>query len=183
VLLVLSGPSGVGKGTVARRVRELVPSIWESVSVTTRPRRPNEVDGVDYRFVTREEFRAMEAAGEFLESFEVFGDLKGTPRRPVEEHLAEGAHVLLEIDVQGALRVKDLLPEAHLVFLAPPSLDELHRRLRARGTESSEALARRFGEAEQELARAAEFDERVVNDDVERAAAGVAGILERSSRS
>jgi guanylate kinase len=181
VLLVLSGPSGVGKGTIVQRLRERFPGLWESVSYTTRPRRPTEVDGRDYHFVSRPEFEALRDAGGFLEWFEVFGDLKGTPRRPVEEHLAAGDDVVLEIDVQGALRVRGLLPEAVLVFVAPPSLEELHRRLRDRGTESPAALERRLGEAERELARASEFDHVVVNDDLDRVVAEVAGILAGSS--
>jgi guanylate kinase len=181
VLLVLSGPSGVGKGTIVKRVRERFPDLWESVSYNTRPRRPSEVEGRDYHFVSREEFEALRDADGFLEWFEVFGDLKGTPRAPVQEHLAAGDDVLLELDVQGALRVRNLLPEAVLVLVAPPSLEELHRRLRDRGTESNEALERRLGEAERELARAPEFDHVVVNDDLERVVAEVAGILSGSS--
>jgi guanylate kinase len=177
VLLVVSGPSGVGKGTVVRRLLERVPALWESVSYTTRPRRPSEVEGVDYYFVSRPEFELLRVSDGFLECFEVFGDLKGTPRAPVEQRLAAGDDVLLEIDVQGALRVKELLPEAVLVFLTPPTFEELERRLRDRGTESPEELARRLGEARQELERAPDFDVVVVNDDLERAVGEVAGIL------
>jgi guanylate kinase len=181
VLLVLSGPSGVGKGTIVERVRARFPDLWESVSYNTRARRPTEVEGRDYHFVSREEFEALRDAGGFLEWFEVFGDLKGTPRAPVEEHLAAGDDVLLEVDVQGALRIRSLLPQAVLVFVAPPSLEELERRLRDRGTESAEALQRRLGEAERELAQAPDFDHEVVNDDLERVVAEVAGILSGSS--
>jgi guanylate kinase len=181
VLLVLSGPSGVGKGTIVDRVRERFPALWESISYNTRPKRPSEVEGVDYHFVSRAEFEALRDAGGFLEWFEVFGDLKGTPRQPLVDRLAAGDDVLLELDVQGALRVKSLLPEAVLVFVAPPSVEELGRRLRDRGTESPEALRRRLSEAERELAQAPEFDHVVVNDDVERAVSEVAGILSGSS--
>src|SRR3954469_8205837 len=129
MLLVLAGPSGVGTGTIVERLLARVPGVWESVSYTTRPARPGEVDGVDYHFVSRAEFEALRDGGGFLEWFEVFGDLKGTPRGPVEERLATGADVLLEIDVQGALAVRQVFPDAVLVFVKPPSLDELRRRL------------------------------------------------------
>ena len=178
---MLSGPSGVGKGTVAKRLRSRFPELWESVSYTTRAARPGERDGVDYHFVSPPTFRALVEEAGFLEWFEVFGDLKGTPRRPVEEHLAAGDDVLLEIDVQGALKVKRLLPEAVLVFLEPPSFDELRRRLVDRATESPEALQRRLAAAEEEMAHAPEFDHVVVNDDLERVVAEVAGILSGSS--
>jgi guanylate kinase len=181
LLIVVAGPSGVGKGTIVRRLVERLPELWESVSYTTRPRRPTEVEGQDYHFVSRQEFESLRDAGGFLEWFEVFTDLYGTPRTAVETHLARGEDVLLEIDVQGALRVKELVPDAVLVFVAPPSLAELERRLQARGTESPESLARRLGQAEQELARAPEFDHVVVNDDLERVVAEVAGILSGSS--
>jgi guanylate kinase len=181
LLLVVAGPSGVGKGTIVAGLRARFPGLWESVSYTTRDRRPTEVDGRDYCFVTREAFESLRDAGGFLESFEVFGDLKGTPRRPVEEHLAAGDDVLLEIDVQGALKVREHFPEAVLVFVKPPSLADLRERLERRGTETEGALSRRLAEAEAEMARADEFDFVVVNDDVERVVDEVAGILSGSS--
>jgi guanylate kinase len=181
VLFVLSGPSGVGKGTVSKRLRSTVPDLWLSVSWTTRAPRPDEVDGVDYVFVTKEQFEAERDSGGFYEWFEVFGDLKGTPRRPVEERLGAGWDVLLEIDVQGALKVKGLEESAVLIFLMPPSSDELRRRLVTRGTESPEALDRRLAAAAAEEARAPEFDHVVVNDDLERVVTEVAGILARSA--
>jgi guanylate kinase len=177
VLVVLAGPSGVGKGTIVAGLRARGLGLWESVSYTTRAPRPDEVDGVDYHFVTREEFEALRDAGGFLEWFEVFADLKGTPRGPVEERLAGGADVLLEIDVQGALKVREVFPEALLVFVKPPSPEELRRRLTARGTESEAALDARLAAAAAEEAQAGEFDAVVVNDDVERAVDQVAGIL------
>jgi len=180
VLLVLAGPSGVGKGTIVDALRQRHPELWESVSYTTRAPRAEEADGVDYHFVSRAEFEALRDAGGFLEWFEVFGDLKGTPRDPVVERLATGVDVLLEIDVQGALKVKREFPDAVLVFVKPPSPEELARRLTERGTESPGELARRLAAAAAEEARAPEFDAVVVNDDLERVVAEVAGILTRS---
>jgi guanylate kinase len=180
VLLVLAGPSGVGKGTIVRELKKRAPALWESVSYTTRGPRPDEVVGVDYCIVSRAAFAALRDAGGFLECFEVFGDLKGTPRGPVVEHLAAGDDVLLEIDVQGALKVREQFPDAVLVFVAPPSPEELRRRLVARGTESPAALDRRLAAAAAEEARAPEFDHVVVNDDLERVVAEVAGILSGS---
>jgi guanylate kinase len=181
MLFVLSGPSGVGKGTVSKRLRSTVPDLWLSVSWTTRAPRPDEVDGVDYVFVTKEQFEAERDSGGFYEWFEVFGDLKGTPRRPVEERLGAGWDVLLEIDVQGALKVKDLEESAVLIFLMPPSLTDLRARLQGRGTETEKEVARRLSEANREMARAPEFDHVVVNDDLERVVTEVAGILARSA--
>jgi guanylate kinase len=177
ILLVVSGPSGVGKGTVLRRLKEREPSLWESVSWTTRGMRVGERDGVDYHFVTREQFLSLRDAGGFLEWFEVHGDLKGTPEGPVREHLATGDDVLFEIDVQGALAVRERFPEALLIFLAPPSREEQRRRLEGRGTDSPEVIERRLADAAAEEARAGDFDARVVNTDVDAAVAEVAGIL------
>jgi guanylate kinase len=177
VLLVLAGPSGVGKGTIVRRLREQHPELWESVSYTTRAPRAGEHDGVDYSFVTRREFEALRDQGGFLEWFEVFGELKGTPRGPVEEQLGAGNDVLLEIDVQGALKVREQFPGAVLVFVKPPSPEELRRRLVSRGTESPADLDRRLAAAAAEEAQAPAFDVVVVNDDLERVVAEVAGIL------
>ena len=177
MLLVLAGPSGVGKGAISKQLLARVPALWSSVSYTTRAPRPTEADGVDYHFVTPAEFREMRDAGGFLEWFEVFGELKGTPREPVEERLAAGVDVLLEIDVQGALKVKREFPEAVLVFVKPPSPEELRRRLVGRGTESPADLDARLAAAAEEEARAGEFDVVVVNDDLERVVTEVAGIL------
>ena len=181
MLFVLSGPSGVGKGTVSKRLRSTVPNLWLSVSWTTRAPRPDEVDGVDYVFVTKEQFEAERDSGGFYEWFEVFGDLKGTPRRPVEQRLDAGWDVLLEIDVQGALKIKGLEESAVLIFLMPPSLADLRTRLQGRGTETEPEVARRLSEADREMAQAHEFDHVVVNDDLERVVAEVAGILAGSS--
>lgn len=169
-LTVLAGPSGVGKGSVVAALRRLDPRVWVSVSWATRPRRPTEVDGVDYVFVDGETFAAEAARGGFLESAEYAGHLKATPRRAVEERLAAGIPVLLEIDVQGARQVRRADPQALLVFLAPPSEAELVRRLRGRGTDDEQLITRRLALAEQELAAQVEFDHVLVNDDVEVAA-------------
>ncbi|NHA69656.1 guanylate kinase [Phycicoccus flavus] len=170
-LTVLAGPTAVGKGTVAAYVREHHPEIWLSVSATTRRPRPGEVDGVHYHFVSEDRFEEMVAAGELLEWAVVHGRARyGTPRAPVEEVLAAGRPALLEIDLQGARQVRRTMPDAFFVFLAPPSWDELVRRLVGRGTEDEEERAARLETARTELAAAAEFDVTVVNDDVRRAA-------------
>ncbi len=169
-LTVLAGPSGVGKGSVVAELQRLDPAVWVSVSWATRARRPAEIDGVHYVFVDEAAFAAEAEAGGFLESAEYAGHHKGTPRRPVLERLAAGTPVLLEIDVQGARLVRAEMPAALLVFLAPPSSDELARRLRGRGTDDEAAIARRLAIAESELAARDEFDAVIVNDDVGSAA-------------
>jgi len=170
----------VGKGTVVRRVLRAAPDLVLSVSVTTRPRRSTEREGVDYVFVGDADFDRMIEAGELLEWAEVFDSRYGTPAEPIRRALESGRNALVEIDVQGARQVRDRLPEAVLIFLEPPSIGELRRRLRLRGTEDPERLERRLAKAEQELEAAAWFDHRVVNDDLERAASQVAAIIEAS---
>ncbi len=166
-LTVLSGPSGVGKSTVAARVRNAHPEVWLSVSATTRRPRTGETDGVHYSFVSPERFARMVERGELLEWAEFAGNYYGTPRRAVEERLAAGVPVLLEIELQGARQVRAAMPDALLVFLAPPSREELIRRLVGRGTEAPEVIARRLETAEVELAAQSEFDVVLVNEDVE----------------
>ncbi|WP_263120265.1 guanylate kinase [Cellulomonas sp. RIT-PI-Y] len=169
-LTVLAGPTAVGKGTVSADLRARYPQVWLSVSATTRSPRPGEVDGVHYHFVSPDEFDAMEARGEMLETALVHGRNRyGTPRRPVEERLAAGEPALLEIDLQGARKVRQSMPDAQFVFLAPPSFDELVRRLVGRGTEDEEERERRLATARVELAAESEFDHVIVNDDVRRA--------------
>lgn len=177
-LTVLSGPSGVGKGTVVAAIRAAYPHIWVSVSCTTRSPRPGERDGVEYRFVTREKFEQMVGSDELLEHAEFAGNLYGTPRQPVLEHLAAGHPALLEIELQGARQVRAALPEAYLVFLAPPSWAELERRLIGRGTESPEVVERRLAQAGIEMAAKPEFDAVVVNDDVGHAASELVALIE-----
>lgn len=179
-LTVLSGPSAVGKSTLVARVRKQYPGVWVSVSCTTRFPRPGERNGVEYWFVTREQFEQLVAAGDLLEHAEFAGNLYGTPRAPVAERLAAGVPTLLEIDVQGARQVRAALPDAQLVFLAPPTWDELERRLARRGTESEAAVAARLELARGELAAEPEFDVVVVNDDLERATDEVVRLVERA---
>jgi len=176
-LTVLSGPSGVGKDSVIELIRARSPWVRLSVSVTTRRRRDYEVDHVHYHFVNRVEFERMIAAGELLEWAEFAGNLYGTPRAAVEGWLAQGVPVLLKIDLQGARQVRGAMRDAQLVFLAPPSFDELARRLVGRGTEDSETVKRRLEHAREELAAEKEFDTTIVNDSVERAASELVGLL------
>jgi len=179
-LFVLSGPSGVGKSTVLTRVRSLMPDLWYSVSVTTRARRPGEVDGVNYHFVSHQQFAELVAQGRLLEHAHFAGNHYGTPRDAVEHRLAAGQDVLLEIEVKGARQVRaapGLGPEAVLIFLAPPSFDELARRLVGRGTEDEATREARLLAARAELDAEREFDHTIVNTDVRSAAAGLVQLM------
>lgn len=170
-LTVLAGPTAVGKGSVAAHVRSRWPQVWISVSATTRPPRPGEQDGVHYHFVSDEEFDRKIAADELLEWAVVHGRHRyGTPRPDVDRAIAQDRPALLEIDLQGARQVRQVMPEALFVFLAPPSWEELVRRLEGRGTEGAQERLRRLSTAQVELAAEQEFDVTVVNDDVEGAA-------------
>lgn len=181
-LTVLAGPTAVGKGTIAAYVRTHFPAVWFSVSMTTRRPRPGEVDGVHYHFLGDQEFDRLVVAGQFLEHAVVHGTAKyGTPRGPVERALREGRDALLEIDLQGARQVRETMPEALFVFLAPPSWDELVRRLVGRGTEDPAERERRLRTARRELASKREFDRVVVNDDVRRASEELVSLM-RSGR-
>ena len=169
-LTVLAGPTAVGKGTVSADIRARYPEVWLSLSTTTRPPRPSEVEGVHYRFVDDARFDRMIAEGAFLEWALVHGRNRyGTPRQPVFDHLAAGRPALLEIDLQGARQVREMMPGARFVFLAPPSWEELVRRLVGRGTEGPDERGRRLATARVELAAESEFDHVIVNDEVSRA--------------
>jgi len=166
-LTVLSGPSGVGKSTVVARLRAIHPEVWQSVSLTTRAARPGEIDGLHYRFCDDDAFDAAITGGELLEWAEFAGHRYGTPRAPVEERLDRGEPVLLEIELEGARQVRAAMPEALLVFLAPPSWEVLAGRLTGRGTEDEVVIAERLARARVELAAASEFDVTLlVNDDI-----------------
>ncbi|MCB9840528.1 MAG: guanylate kinase [Phycisphaeraceae bacterium] len=182
LLLIISGPSGVGKTTITRGVERSIPGAVFSVSATTRARTPADVEGVDYHFVTPEEFERMVGEGAFLEHAGVFGKRYGTPRAWVEEQLARGRLVILEIDVQGAMQVKAKLPEAFAVFILPPSEEALLERLRSRKREGEEAIQKRFAEARREIEQARSsgvYDAYVVNRDVHEAIAEAVGLIER----
>ena len=181
-LLVLSGPSGVGKSSVVTRLRELRPDLRFSVSATTRPARQGEIDGVHYHFVDRDRFEQMIAGGQLLEWAEFAGHLYGTPAAPVEDAIGAGSDVLLEIELQGARQVRDNAPGAIRVFLAPPSWDVLVDRLQGRRTESAEVIERRLATARVELAAEGEFDYTVVNADVTRAAEEILALLDEAAR-
>lgn len=172
-VVVIAGPSGSGKSTICARLCER-PGFQFSVSATTRAPRPGEREGTDYCFVTRERFEAMRERGDILESSEHFDNLYGTPRKPVEEAVAAGRNVVLDIDVNGAEQVKRLMPEARFIFVLPPNREELERRLRSRGTEDDAAVRERLRRADMETTRADAFDLRVVNDDLDRAVDEVA---------
>jgi guanylate kinase len=176
-LTVLSGPAGVGKSTIVAYLREHHPDIWHSVSVTTRPRRSGEVDGLDRHFVDGPAFARMVESGELLEHAQYAGHWYGTPRAPVEQRLAAGGAVLLEIEIQGARQVRRSMPRALLVFLKPPSWDELERRLRGRGTEPAEVIEQRLATARIELAAEDEFDATIVNTSVADAAETLVSLM------
>ena len=177
-LIVLAGPTAVGKGTVAAAVRETHPEVWLSVSATTRMPRPGEENGVHYWFVSDDDFDAMIARGDLLEWATVHGTHRyGTPRGPVELALASGHPAMLEIDLQGARQVRRTMPEALFVFLAPPAWEELVRRLVGRGTEDEDEREARLATARVELAAAEEFDVTVLNDDVRRAAEELVSLM------
>ena len=177
-LVIISGPSGAGKGTLVDLLVARVPHLWVSVSATTRPPRPGEVHGEDYLFISADEFARRIEAGDFLEWAEVHGNRYGTLRPSVEAKLAEGCDVILEIDPQGALQVKELMPEAVLVFIIAPSFEELERRIRKRGAETDEQVKTRLATAVRELELVGTYDHVVENDDVARATDELARIIE-----
>ncbi|QHU98771.1 guanylate kinase [Synechocystis sp. CACIAM 05] len=168
-LIVLTGPSGVGKGTLVQLLLESQPHWFLSISATTRSPRAGEVDGQSYYFLTKEEFQTWIGEEKLLEWAEYAGNYYGTPRQPVEEQIAQGKTVLLEIEVLGARQIKQTFPSARRIFILPPSVEVLEERLRGRGSDSETAIAKRLAQAQQELQAAAEFDYQVVNDDLDQA--------------
>ncbi|SMB94579.1 guanylate kinase [Thermanaeromonas toyohensis ToBE] len=177
LLLVISGPSGAGKGTICRALREKMPEVGYSISATTRPPRPGEKDGESYFFLDRERFLQMLKEGAFLEWAEVYGELYGTPRKPVEEALARGQDIILEIDTQGAAQVKRYYPEGVFIFIVPPSYSELEKRIKGRGTESPAAIKDRLAWVKKEMAQLDLYDYVVINDQVEEAVAKIQAII------
>ncbi len=187
ILIILSSPSGAGKSTLARRLMEWDPTIRFSVSATTRSARPGEVDGREYHFISRARFREMIEAGEMLEHAEVFGNLYGSPRAPVEEALAAGHDVLFDIDWQGGQQIRNsaLAEDVVSIFVLPPSIAELERRLRARAQDAPEVIAGRMRKSRDEISHWAEYDYVLVNNDIDRAAQDIRAIVtaERLKRS
>ena len=177
-LIVVSGPSGSGKTTIARTLLRDIPSLRFSVSATTRPIRLGEREGIDYHYLTREEFQRRIAAGEFVEWEEVYGNLYGTLRAEVDGALVRGQHLLFDVDVKGALSIKERYPAALLVFIRPPSRETLEARLRARSTEDEATIQRRLARTDMELELGEQFDHRVVNDVLDRAIAETKEIVE-----
>jgi len=175
-LFIVSAPSGAGKSSLVKALLERDPAIRLSISYTTRSPRPGEVDGVNYHFVSREDFQARLGRGEFLESAEVYGNHYGTSQPWIETEMAAGRDILLEIDWQGANQVRKLMPRAQSIFILPPSLDELRRRLEGRGTDSAEVIAKRMAAAREDISHAMEFDYLVVNDAFEEALADLLAI-------
>lgn len=178
LLILISGPSGTGKGTVCDLLRQKHPEISYSISATTRQPRPGEQDGVNYYFYTKEKFREMIDQGQLLEWAEVYGNFYGTPKQKVLDRLEAGEDILLEIDTKGALNVMKVMPEGLFIFLLPPSLEELAARLKGRGTETEESLHRRLGAAVDEIKLATKYRYVVVNDKVEDAQETIAKIIE-----
>lgn len=177
LLIVLSGPSGVGKDAILTELQRIYPDAHRCVTATTRPRRASERDGVDYHFLSAEEFHRRIQQGQFLEYAEVHGYMYGTPRETVDRMLAEGKDVVLKIDVQGGIAVKNSLPQAIMVFVVPPSIEELERRLRSRNTESQEDVERRLANARRELEQVCHYDYLIENDSITNAAERLRAVI------
>jgi len=176
-LFVIAAPSGAGKTTLVKALTTRNPGLRFSISYTTRPQRRNEAHGVDYLFVDKEEFARLRSADALLESAEVFDNFYGTSRQQVEEHLTAGNNVILEIDWQGAQQVREAMPECITVFILPPSREELERRLRNRGTDTTEVIDRRLRDALSDMAHWSEFDYAIFNDDLDQAVADLESVL------
>jgi guanylate kinase len=176
-LIVLTGPSGVGKGTLLRSLLQRHPELYYSVSATTRSPRPGEVDGKDYYFISRSKFEQLVAAGKFLEWAEFAGNYYGTPSEPVIDQICSGKLVVLEIELEGARQIRHSFPSALSIFILPPSFNELEKRIRSRGQDSQEAIARRLQRAQEEINAANEFDIQIVNDDFETALNSIEAVL------
>lgn len=172
-LIVLTGPSGVGKGTLLRSLRQRHPELYLSISTTTRPPRLGEVDAQDYYFVSHTQFEQMIAEGKLLEWAEYTGNYYGTPRQPVENQIQQGRSVILEIELKGARQIRQSVPDGLQIFIMPPSVSELERRIRNRGQDSQVAIARRLARAREEMSAANEFDLQIVNDDFNKALASI----------
>ncbi|MEB3148927.1 MAG: guanylate kinase [Sphaerospermopsis sp.] len=176
-LIVLTGPSGVGKGTLMQKLLQLHPELYYSVSATTRSPRPGEINGQNYYFITRSQFQKLVAQGELLEWAEFAGNYYGTPRAAVLEQIQSGKLVILEIELEGARQIRTSYPNALSIFILPPSFSELEKRIRGRGQDSQEAIARRLNRAQEEIEAAAEFDIQIVNDDLETALNQIEAVL------
>jgi len=176
-LYVISAPSGTGKTTVVRALRDLHPELLESISYTTRDMRPGDRAGVDYHFVSVDEFKKLSGEDFFAETAEVYGNFYGTPKGPIADAIERGEKVLLDIDVQGGMSLKKHFPESLTIFLLPPSEEELIRRLRGRGTDAEGAIERRLATAKHELSYQDSYDKRVVNDDVDRAVKEIESLI------
>jgi len=179
LLVVLTGPSAVGKDSLLGRLRSILPAAHFAITATTRPPRTGEKDRVDYYFHTVPEFEAMIENGDLIEHALVYGDRKGVPRAPIARALADGKDVLMRTDIQGARHIKSVAPAAVTIFVAPPSIEELHRRLNDRGADGAEQAALRLKIADEEMATAGEFDYTIVNDDLDNCAEEVAALLKR----
>ena len=177
-LFVFTGPSGVGKGTLLKRVMEQEENLFLSISATTRAPRPEDKDGVTYYFITREQFEQKIAAGEFLEHAQYSGNYYGTPLAPIEEHLNRGEDVILEIEVQGAMQIREKRPDAAMIFVVPPDLPTLEARLRGRNTEDEETILKRLAISREELEQTGQFDYLVVNEELDRAVQELRAVLQ-----
>ena len=177
LLVVISGPSGAGKGTLCNLIKKDFPDMYYSISATTRNPRQGEIHGVDYLFMSKEEFLELRDANGCLEWAEVYGNYYGTLRSQVEDNIAQGKDVILEIDIQGALHVKKQYPEGIFIFIVPPSIEELRRRIESRGKDSPETIAKRMKSAHAELAYVSEYDYVIVNDEIETAATKLKSVI------